>query len=115
MDNPRRKVEIYQLADTEENHRIMFCSYEWTQKKGVQIMSNLYEQVYSCERERNYPLEAIYQEFNINHPADYEAHSLSVSDVVVITQDDVTTAYYVNDFGFEELPNFFADNEEVTA
>lgn len=113
MDKLERKVDIYQLVDTEENHRIMFSSYEWAQRAGIQITSKRYEKVYSCERERNYPLEAIYQEFNINHPADYRAHSLSVSDVVVITQDGVTTAYYVDDFGYQELPQFFADSEEV--
>lgn len=30
-----------------------------------------------------------------------------MSDVVVITQDGITNAYYCNDFGFEELPEFF--------
>lgn len=110
----RRKVEIYHLIDNEANYPIMFRSYEWAQKKGIKIIHELYRKVYTCERRRNYPLEAIFQEFNLHHPADYEAHSLSVSDVVVITQDDITAAYYVDDFGFEELPDFFADSEEVT-
>lgn len=102
-----RKVEIYHLIDNEANYPIMFRSYEWAQRKGIKITRKLYQKVYTCERQRNYSLEAIFQEFNLHHPADYQAHSLSVSDVVVITQDGITTAYYCNDFGFEELPEFF--------
>lgn len=102
-----RKVEIYQLKDDDSLYDIHFRSYESVQRKGVKITSAIYDKVYECERVRNYTLDSIFEEFNIRHPADYKAHSLSVSDVVVITQDGVTTAYYVNDIGFEILPEFF--------
>lgn len=51
-------------------------------------------------------LEAIYTKFNIDHPADYKAHSLSVSDIVVLHENGENTAHFVDSFGFTELPKF---------
>ena len=51
-------------------------------------------------------MEAIYTKFNIDHPADYKAHSLSVSDIVVLHEDGENTAHFVDSFGFTELPKF---------
>lgn len=44
-------------------------------------------------------LEHLYERFNISKPADYNGHSLSVSDVVVL--DNV--AYYCDSFGWERI------------
>lgn len=38
--------------------------------------------VYECERAEKYTVDDAFTEFNINHPGDYKAPSLSVSDVV---------------------------------
>ena len=51
-------------------------------------------------------MEAIYTKFNIDHPADYKAHSLSVSDIVVLHEDGENSAHFVDSFGFTELPKF---------
>ena len=51
-------------------------------------------------------LEAIYTKLNIDHPADYKAHSLSVSDIVVLHEDGENSAHFVDSFGFTELPKF---------
>ena len=51
-------------------------------------------------------LEAIYTKFNIDHPSDYKAHSLSVSDIVVLHEDGENSAHFVDSFGFTELPKF---------
>ena len=32
---------------------------------------------------------AIYQRFNVDHPADFKGHSLSVSDIVALKQNGV--------------------------
>ena len=46
--------------------------------------------------------------FNLDHPADFRGHSLSVSDVVVAKGK----AYYVDTFGFKELKAFKAPERE---
>lgn len=51
-------------------------------------------------------LEDIYTKFNIDHPADFTGHSLSVSDVVVLHQDGENTSHYVDSVGYREIPGF---------
>ena len=51
-------------------------------------------------------LEQTYEKFNINHPADFRGHSLSVSDIVALRQNGVVTCHYVDSIGFKELPEF---------
>ena len=57
-------------------------------------------------------LEAIYTKFNIDHPADYKAHSLSVSDIVVLHENRENSAHFVDTFGFTGLPQFLHELEE---
>lgn len=51
-------------------------------------------------------LEDIYTRFNIDRPADFTGHSLSVSDVVVLHQDGENTSHYVDAVGYREIPEF---------
>lgn len=51
-------------------------------------------------------LDNIFERFNIDRPEDFRGHSLSVSDVIVINRGAEITAYYVDSFGFQELPEF---------
>ena len=50
---------------------------------------------------------------SINRPNDFHGHSLSVSDVIVINRTAETKAYYVDSFGFEELPDFVQQRMEM--
>lgn len=107
MEN--RKIEIYQLRDDEKLAGLFFMSYEFIRQHGFEVSSKNYELVYTCVRPTPYTLDDIYTEFNINHPADFTGHSLSVGDIVVRIEDGVRHAYYVNDFGFQEVPEFLEE------
>lgn len=65
-----------------------------------------YELVYTAPLTEQDSLESIYTRFNINHPADFKGHSLSVSDIVVLHQDGENTAHYCDRFGFSQVPEF---------
>lgn len=52
-------------------------------------------------------LEDVFAKFNLRHPEDFRGHSLSVSDVVVLTKGSTARAYYCDSFGFKELPDDF--------
>jgi hypothetical protein len=56
-------------------------------------------------------LDAIFEKFNVDRPEDYRGYSLSVSDVIVIKHSDLVKAYYVDDIGFKEIPNFLEDSD----
>ena len=56
-------------------------------------------------------LESIYTRFNVDRPADFTGHSLSVSDIVVLHQDGKDTAHYCDRVGFTEVPEFLQDRQ----
>ncbi len=58
------------------------------------------------ERSGQDSLESIYTRFNVDRPADFTGHSLSVSDIVVLHQDGKDTAHYCDRFGFSQVPEF---------
>ena len=51
-------------------------------------------------------MEKIYEDFNLNRPADFTGHSLSVSDVVALKQNGLISYHYCDHIGFKELPDF---------
>ena len=58
-------------------------------------------------------MNAVYSIFNDDPPADYKAHSLSVSDVVIMNQNGDMKAYFVDRFGFQELPDFVEERKKI--
>ena len=52
--------------------------------------------VYTAPLTKDMTLGDIWERFNIDHPADFKGHSLSVSDIVVLHQNDEDTAHYVD-------------------
>lgn len=51
-------------------------------------------------------LKALYVRFYKDHPEDFRGRSHSMSDIAVLRCDENTTAYYVDRFGFKEVPEF---------
>ncbi|MDE7249489.1 MAG: nucleotidyltransferase, partial [Lachnospiraceae bacterium] len=97
---------IYQLKDTEETRDIRFMAMDYLEMKGVPVSKENYELVYTGELKEGMSLEDIYTKFNIDRPADFTGHSLSVSDVVVLHQDGENTSHYVDAVGYREVPEF---------
>lgn len=105
---------IYQLKDSEENHYRRWESYENLQKQGEQPDISNYDRVYTGKMEQSATLENIYQEFNINKPADFTGNSLSISDIVVVESIyNEPTANYVDDIGFTNCPVFARQHEQL--
>lgn len=58
---------------------------------------------------KNHPselLDSLFRQFNFSYADDYHGRSMSVSDVIVLSQDGKLTSYYVEPFGFKEIPDF---------
>lgn len=109
---------IYQLKDTEETRDIHFMDMDYLEREGIPVSREKYTLVYTGELTEGMSLEDIYTQFNIDHPADFTGHSLSVSDVVVLHQDGENTSHYVDSVGYREIPEFAKElyvSAEVTA
>lgn len=97
---------IYQLKDTEEARDIHFMGMDYLESKGIAVTKENYNLIYTAPLEEGTSLEDIYTHFNIDRPADFRGHSLSVSDVVVLHQNGENTSHYVDSFGYREVPEF---------
>ena len=97
---------IYQLKDSAETRDIRFMDMDYLKKEGIPVSRENYILVYTGELKEGMSLEDIYTKFNVDHPADFTGHSLSVSDVVVLHQDGENTSHYVDSVGYREIPEF---------
>ena len=116
MEKAQGTFKIYQLPSGEKYHGVRFESMDRLKADGVQLNKDDYELVYEGivgEFRGNATLEALYTQFNTDHPEDFRGHSLSVSDVIVISVDGKDTAYFCDSFGFTEMPEFFREKELV--
>ena len=112
------KYGIYQLKDNPELDKFRFEGTGSLKRMGITkdnfdaVLPENYKLMYLGElsemqgQTQSETLEAIYTKLNIDHPADYKAHSLSVSDIVVLHENGENTAHFVDSFGFTELPKF---------
>ena len=102
---------IYQIKSTEETRDIRFMAMDYLDMKGVPVTKENYELVYTGELKEGMNLEDIFVKFNIDRPADFTGHSLSVSDVVVLHQDGENTSHYVDADSYREIPGFTKEME----
>ncbi len=103
---PRDTFSIYQLKSGNETLDYRFEPLDAIRSNGLSVKPENYELVYTAPLTEKDSLESIYTRFNIDRPADFKGHSLSVSDIVVLHQDGKDTAHYCDRFGFSQVPEF---------
>ena len=102
---------IYQLKRGDETRDLRFEPYDRLQATGHSVDRVNYELIYTAPLAPDTSLEDIYTRFNIDHPADFKGHSLSVSDIVVLHRDGRDAAHYVDSIGYREVPEFLQEQQ----
>lgn len=85
------------------------CDYKFEgyEQAKDQLQAVDYQRVYLASSFQDLTLDRIYTIFNRDErPCGHSMHSLSMSDIVVLNQGGVEKAFYVDTFGFEEIPGF---------
>ena len=103
---------IYQLKGGPETRDYRFEAYESLQEAGLAVDRQNYDLIYTAPLDGKTTLEDIYRTFNLDRPADFTGHSLSVSDVVVLNRSGKEEAHYCDSFGFTPVPEFFLQREK---
>ena len=103
---PVGSFSIYQLKGGNETLDHRFEPLDSIHRNGLSVKPENYELVYEAPLTEKDNLESIYTRFNVDRPADFTGHSLSVSDIVVLHQDGKDTAHYCDRAGFSEVPEF---------
>lgn len=105
--------QLYEGRDDLRDYR--FSSISELKKWGLSVDRENYNRVYRGRLKDGETLEDLYTKFNVARPDDFRGHSLSISDIIAIKQDGKEAAHYVDDWGFEEIHDFFLDIKERKA
>ena len=99
------KYEVWQINDTNGRSPYKFMGYSFLEKYKFSPSRRDYIKVYEANLE-DMDLEDIFILLNTTRPEDFKGHSLSVSDIVVLKATDTgkESAFYVDSFGFKNLP-----------
>lgn len=94
-------IKLFQITG---DPRLMFLGLEAMKKfAGVEeVDPSIYEKVYEGTVETE-ELEGVFRIFNGEYPADYTGRSMSVSDVVCITDGEKAGYYFCDSIGFEKI------------
>ena len=115
-----REYEIYQLNAGGRDY--MFLNMK--ELRAMRVTPNIsnYDNVYKGTLEPGMTLDSLFDKFNVDRPEDFKGHSLSVSDVIAVTDEHGKTAWFVDSMGFTQLPQFYvgqiqqqeAENSDMT-
>ena len=107
---------IYQIRD-DDPQRLRFMNLEWLQSHGLVTERANYDLVYTGELttggSTGQTLEALYEQFNLHHPADYHHPSMSVSDIVAVKQNGVVSCHYCDSVGFQAITGFLPQDNPL--
>ena len=104
---------VYQYDHTDGDWGYKFMGLDIIKNMGLAVDGKDYRMVYRDNLNENESLDELYARFNLEQPEGFEGHSMSVSDVIVIRRNGEMKAYFVDDVGFSELPDFIRQREEI--
>lgn len=113
LESDGNRYGIYQINSGQEERGYQFLSLETAKEMGFTVDGKDYQMVYSERLRDATTLDNLFERFNIERPNDFTGHSMSVSDVIIMNRGGRLTAYYVDSFGFTELPDFVAQRVEM--
>lgn len=90
------RYAIYHVDEDTLGKQHLFMNMAMVKEDGITIDAANYKCVYSGRLHENEKLDDLYAMFNDNPPADYKAHSMSVSDVIITNRGGDMQAYYVD-------------------
>ena len=102
--------ELYQIEPTSESRKYMYMGIDLLHRMGWEVSKDRYTLMYTDKITEKTTPDDIFVRFNRDIPRNFRGRSMSVSDILVMYIDGKKTTYYVDGFGFEELPDNFWDN-----
>lgn len=95
---------IFQIKkDDEKAQKGLFMDSEWHGRHNMPITVANYDLVYGGAYTKGMVLSGIFHRFNMQRPAEFKGHSLSISDVIVTVVGEEIRTFFVDSIGFTEL------------
>ena len=106
---PEDCFAIYQLRFAEETRNLTFVSFEELSAQGKVPERQNYNLIYTAllsDLPGARDLESAFEKFNLDRPADFSGHSLSVSDILAVKRGGEVSYHYCDSIGFQEITGF---------
>ena len=104
---------IYQVS-RDDPQNVRFMNLDWLKSHDISIDRSNYDLIYTAPLRESgtvpEQLEKLYEQFNLQKPADFHSPSMSVSDIVAIKQDGKVSCHYCDSVGFTQIPGFLPEN-----
>ena len=104
---------IYQVS-RDDPQNVRFMNLDWLKSHAISIDRSNYDLIYTAPLRESgtvpEQLEKLYEQFNLQKPADFQSPSMSVSDIVAIKQDGKVSCHYCDSVGFTQIPGFLPEN-----
>ena len=104
---------IYQVS-RDDPQNVRFMNLDWLKSHDISIDRSNYDLIYTAPLSASGTvpgqLEKLYEQFNLQKPADFHSPSMSVSDIVAIKQDGKVSCHYCDSVGFTQIPGFLPEN-----
>ena len=104
---------IYQVS-RDDPQNVRFMNLDWLKSHDISIDRSNYDLIYTAPLRESgtvpEQLEKLYEQFNLQRPADFHSPSMSVSDIVAIKQDGKVSCHYCDSVGFTQIPGFLPEN-----
>ena len=107
------RYAIYQINEDIVKDNYLFMNLELVKSRGIEVRGEDYSLVYGGRLSGDVTLKMLYERFHIDHPEGFKGHPLSVSDVVVTNRGGEVKAFYVDSFGYAELPEFVKQRQDM--
>ncbi|SDL82813.1 YodL-like [Sarcina sp. DSM 11001] len=108
MSGPVNQFSVYRLRrDTKETRTRRHQSYAYLQQYGLQVRSDYYDQLYLSEFDPETTEMELRRRLGKDLPADASGDTLAVGDVLAITREGITEAFYADKQSLVPLKGFF--------
>ena len=108
---------IYQVKHDDAQRDIRYEGLDWLKSIGRKVEHENYDLVYTAPLpaadSTDAALDALWYQFNNEHPVDYHHPSMSVSDIVAVKRAGAVSCHYCDSFGFQEIPGFLPQNNPL--
>ena len=113
LSQNRNCFAIYQVS-RDDPQNVRFMNLDWLKSHDISIDRSNYDLIYTAPLRESgtvpEQLEKLYEQFNLQKPADFHSPSMSVSDIVAIKQDGKVSYHYCDSVGFTQIPGFLPEN-----
>ena len=102
--------EVYRLISSDAAMDLQFRPYRYLTDNNLKARAENYEVIYSGELAENMTVKELRKHLESKDPPDSAGWSIGVSDVIAVTRNGITAAYYVDPTKLILIPDFFHES-----